>query len=174
MISIKKIIEAREGGAVERCHTTPHIGEYSNAKHQWGAAMLYLQLRGATAEGDTVTAILTHDLGERWAGDVPAPAKWALSKSWLRELERNEKKCLDYLGIGVGLSEAEWRWVRGVDLLDLFLWAHEQVNMGNRSCERIIANILAYVYEHHADYPGPIHAVLQQYRWERTGDNFPS
>lgn len=170
---VRKLMEAREGGAVERCHTLPHLGSYNNAQHQWGAAMLYLQLRHGTYEAKTLVAILTHDLGERWAGDLPAPVKWALSESSNHELHEIESKCINYLGFHIVLSKEEARWAKAVDLLELFFWANEQLALGNMNAQRMIANILHYVADNLDSIPEEVQHVYDTYHWERTSDRFP-
>jgi 5'-deoxynucleotidase YfbR-like HD superfamily hydrolase len=170
---IRQIIEVREGGLVERAHTVPHLGSYNNAQHQWGAAMLYLQLRRGTHDPATVVVILTHDLGERWAGDLPAPTKWKLSTPANRELHTIEEKCLRYLGFSAVLSPEEARWAKAVDLLELFLWSHEQIALGNQNVKVIVANIRAFVDEHWDDLPEEVQHVYDVYAWDRTSDRFP-
>lgn len=169
---IRKLIEAREGGAVERCHTLPHIGSYNNAQHQWGAAMLYLQLRGDTAQFKTVKAIMVHDLGERWVGDIPAPSKWSMSNKTALEISSMEDRCLCHLGVHEELDEDETKWLKAVDLLDLFLWANNQLNTGNRACQQLIDNIAAHLNrpEIQKEIPPAVMEVYTDYRWQRTSD----
>lgn len=48
MNTVDCILNARAGGAVQRCHTIRHHGEYTNAQHQWGVAMLLWYLYDVT------------------------------------------------------------------------------------------------------------------------------
>lgn len=168
---VKRIIAAREAGNVERCHTMPHLGSYSNAKHQWGCAILYLQLH-PDPRMETLTAILTHDLGERWVGDIPAPTKWALSHDAMGQVDSLEASCLRRLCFVPAelLPPEERAWWKAVDLLDLWLWCHEQLNMGNMAASRIIDNVAIHMKDHMDKLPLPVQEVFQKYRWERTDD----
>ncbi|WP_406736944.1 HD domain-containing protein [Thioclava sp. GXIMD4215] len=59
-------------GYVQRWHTNAdlaHIAE-TNSSHQWAATMIALAL-DPQASRATILAVLTHDVGEMWAGDLP-------------------------------------------------------------------------------------------------------
>ena len=174
MVLLEQIREVREGGAVERAHTVPHHGSYNNAQHQWGAAMLYLQLH-PDPQMDTLSAILTHDLGERWVGDIPAPTKWA--KPELKKvLSEMEQDCLDHLGLDDAdlLEEEEARWLKAVDLLDLYLWTLDQQALGNQHVKVVTENILKYVDDHADDLPEEVLEVYDNFQWDRSADDIPN
>jgi 5'-deoxynucleotidase YfbR-like HD superfamily hydrolase len=166
------IIMIREGAAVERCHTLPHHGSYSNGAHQYGCAMLYLELHPAPSLY-TLRAILTHDLGERWVGDNPAPAKWSMPKELRAALAGLEDQCLEAMSLKYDLTENEAKWLKAVDCLDLWLWGHEQVAMGNRNAQVVIDNLDKYFALKPEMLPRPVEAFLLNYKWTRTPDEIP-
>ena len=78
----RRVLAAREGGNVLRCHTVPHHGQYSVGKHSYDALSLLLLLH-PNPSMNLVKATLWHDCAERFVGDMPAPAKWLLVLSML-------------------------------------------------------------------------------------------
>lgn len=67
-----------QSGAVRRYHANPamaHLGQ-TNADHQGRCVQLLLWLN-PVAPAELIRAVAHHDVGERWAGDLPAPFKKA-------------------------------------------------------------------------------------------------
>lgn len=164
---------ARECAAVKRCHTVPIVGEYTVGQHSHDALSLYLLLC-PEPRLDVVRAIHFHDYGERWTGDVPAPAKWAAPG--LRELtEALEARCLSAHGFSLpDLDEEGEAWLKGVDLLELYLWAQDQVCRGNRNLEPMVEKILEHVASLPDDaIPAPVRAAYRREEWSRSTDTLP-
>lgn len=168
----RRILMAREGAAVERCHTLPHHGSYSNGAHQYGCVMLYLELHPAP-QMRTVRAILAHDLGERWVGDNPAPAKWSMPHELRDALVGLEDRCLSAMGQLWALDDEEARWLKAVDCLDLWLWGHEQIALGNLNAQVVIENLNHYFEVRPGILPQPIRDFIADYHWFRTNDEIP-
>lgn len=128
----KNLIEARLGGKVERCHNIPHHGSYSNAAHQWGVAMLLFFLFPEHFARLVIYA-LTHDVPEGWVGDLPSPVKPHLGDAYLKikALEDRFQKRIGLPPMG-DLSEEDELILKICDTLEFYLWACEQVAMGNR------------------------------------------
>lgn len=137
-----RLAATREGGAVRRCHIVPHHGQYNVAQHTYGAVSLLLLLHPEPSV-DLIKAVQWHDVGERWLGDMPAPAKWenpALGEVY----EAAEEEILDRLGLMPDLTEEDRRWLKAVDTLELWLWCREEEALGNervipmrRACEKV-------------------------------------
>ena len=168
-----RILKIREGAAVQRCHTIPHHGSYSNGAHQYGCVMLYFHLH-PTPHMLTVRAILAHDLGERWVGDNPAPAKWSMDADLRIELEGLEHRALRSLGEMWELGPEEARWLKAVDMLDMWLWCHEQIALGNQYAQIICDRIDKLFNEKPENYPEQVIAFVADYYWTRTSDDIPS
>ena len=61
---IRRVQAIRECGHVERAHSTPHHGSYSNAAHSWQLAVLIILLHPAPS-ARLIMAALFHDIPER-------------------------------------------------------------------------------------------------------------
>jgi 5'-deoxynucleotidase YfbR-like HD superfamily hydrolase len=129
--SLFRIVQTRAGGAVERCHGVTHIGEYSNAKHSWGVAMLMWELW----PGDfprLAAHCLAHDVPEAWVGDIPAATKRyipGLSKT-LATLENRILEEL-WLPTEAEMDPLDRQKLKCCDSLELYIWCAEQMTMGN-------------------------------------------
>jgi hypothetical protein len=133
--TLENILQARGGGAVQRCHTVRHQGSYSNAEHSWGVAMLLLQLY---PEYPSVLAVaLVHDIPEAVTGDVPATVKHGGDDHDFDDhiLAAWELPTL------ASLSEDEKLVLKTCDKLELWLWAREQLEAGNTFADEIVLNL---------------------------------
>jgi len=67
-----------ESGRVLRYHANPWMSIFgqTDADHQWGCAALLFKLH-PNPSIQLIKAAIFHDAGERWAGDMPYPAKIA-------------------------------------------------------------------------------------------------
>jgi len=126
---MNRILAIREGGAVQRFHASPHLCHYDVAQHSWGmAAMLFVLNPDASRE--LIYACLFHDVAERWVGDMPAPMKWS-NKIVQEEMHRTEERIERQLGINIQLTEIEQKWLKALDLLDLYIFCMHERAMGN-------------------------------------------
>jgi hypothetical protein len=164
--NVQRIIQMRECSRVERCHTLPHHGSYTDGQHSHDAVSLYLVLCPDPSL-EVVKAIHVHDYGERWCGDMPAPAKWAAPEIG-RALHRLEAGCLERLGLSTTLTTTDEQWLKAVDCLELWLWAYDQLAMGNRNAQAVIDNLNDYFAN--AKLPEEVRAFLRDYQWTRTSD----
>lgn len=148
----------REGGQLQRCHGTPHHGEYSVAEHSWQAAML-LRMLHPSAPPELIWAVMFHDVAERFTGDVPHPAKTECRA--LRDaLQLAEERHMRVLGLHETLTEEEQQWVRAVDILELYLWCLDQEDLGNKNVVPMARTITAWFERHRAVVPEPVLAFL--------------
>ena len=138
---INEIIRSRCGGKVERCHTIPHNGSYNNAAHSWGVAMLMYYI---WPEDFPRLAIycLSHDIGEGWMGDVPAPALWAMGKA-REHFDNMEGDLQEAAGCPRedALLPEDLAKLKACDRLELYIWCREQMAMGNmyvKDCEKAL------------------------------------
>lgn len=162
--TLQEVLQARAGGAVQRCHTCRHLGSYSNAEHSWGVAMLILQLYPERAE--LLKYALIHDIPEGVTGDVPATVKkdgvdehafddfilscWALPQ--LKELTSEERHIL-----------------KSCDKLELWLWVREQGMQGNCFTTEIAQNLEVWF-----EQPGYLEPrVLEFWRQSRIHSMIP-
>lgn len=128
------ITAVRESAQVERCHTIPHIGSYSVGQHCYGALSLLLLLHDNPSLA-LIKAVAFHDVPERWSGDVPSPGKTcAIAEAF----SIAEDEILEKLGLRFDLLKNEARWLKLVDVLDLWLWEIEQRALGNTIPQEIV------------------------------------
>lgn len=143
-LSRRQLVKAlREGGKVERAHTHAHIGSYTVGQHSFDLACILIALKPEPPSAALLRAALTHDVPERWIGDSPAWAKWA-SPNLRKCLDELERRVVAALGIGERLTKLESKWLRAADRLELWIWAHEQVRMGNLGADQILDNLEGY------------------------------
>lgn len=137
----------RHGGRVERAHGVPHHGSYSNASHSWGVAMI-MWLIWPQHFPRLALQCLAHDCPEGQVGDIPAPTLRYNPdiRKMLEPLER-----LVAAGLGVpsehDLSEEDHRMLKICDRLELFAWAKEQEEMGNKAIAPLILELEYYLEE---------------------------
>lgn len=126
---ITQVRATREAGTVRRCHIVPHHGQYNIAQHSYGAVSLLLLLHPEPSL-NLIKAVQWHDVGERWLGDMPAPAKWS-NPELGAVYEAAEERVLKTLGLLPDLTEEEVNWLKAVDTLELLLWCREEAALGN-------------------------------------------
>lgn len=130
----------RQGGAVQRFHTTRTTRPQCNAAHSWGVGVLLL------AVGCSNVALLAysllHDMAEQRTGDVPAPAKWhsqALNLALLDyEAEFDKAHGIDVMY--AALTEEERMLLKWADLYEFTMYSYEECEMGNRFMLEALCN----------------------------------
>jgi 5'-deoxynucleotidase YfbR-like HD superfamily hydrolase len=174
---IRRAIQWREGSHVERVHGTPHVGSYTVGQHSYDAAALLLLLHPtvledvrSTSGGRLLLAVLLHDLHERYLGDLYGPAK-ARFRDLAASYEDAAAEVEKDMALPIpALDPAEREWLKAVDVLELHLFAEDQVSgFGNLHCEQIrkrVAHRLA------ASNPPPeVLEFLARYNWRRTEED---
>lgn len=141
------LLQSRAGGKTERCHNIPHHGSYSVAAHSWGVAML---MHYIWPEDFPRLALycLSHDVPEAWVGDIPSPTLrytpglgdiLACTEATLnRSIGLPAEKDLNYEDLGK---------LKACDRLEFWLWAREQLAMGNRFAQEGKTEIERYFKE---------------------------
>tara|TARA_R110002167_G_scaffold143958_2_gene333646 strand:- start:6560 stop:7072 length:513 start_codon:yes stop_codon:yes gene_type:complete len=165
-----RVTYLREASHVERAHTIPHHGSYTVGKHSYDMVMLLLALK-PDASLNLVKAVLYHDLGERFTGDVPTPAKHA-DGEMARRLDAFEARALDFLDLRIELDAEERRWLHAVDKVELLLWCKDQLAMGNMNAASIIGSLLEIL--NHSDLPQIVVEFIDSHEWARNPDRLPS
>jgi 5'-deoxynucleotidase YfbR-like HD superfamily hydrolase len=142
--TLRRIVQIRAGGAVERCHGIRHVGSYNNAMHQWGVAMLMRTLWPRDFPR-LVALCLTHDVPEAWVGDMPATTKKFAPgvKNAMDLLE--DRICVDLgLPLEVGLSHLDRRKLKCCDSLELYIWCIEQKMLGNQFAQEVASQLESF------------------------------
>ena len=140
---------------VRRCHTFPHHGEYTVGKHSYDAVMLLLTLN-PHASAELIKAVLMHDLGEFWVGDMPCTAHWK-NKELGVAYRAAERAALDEARIKIpDLNLSEQAWLAAVDKLELLYWTMEQIDLGNEYARVVFQRLVDYFKENINSLPEPI------------------
>jgi len=165
-----RVVYLREASNVERCHTLPHHGSYTVGKHSYDAVMLLLALK-PDASLNLIKAVLYHDLGERFTGDMPWPAKRA-DGEMAKRLDQFEARARNFLALGVKLDSEERRWLHAVDQVEMLLWCKDQLGLGNMNAASIIGGLLSSL--NHSDLPQVVTEFINSHTWTRNPDVLPS
>ena len=156
-----------EAGKVRRFHIVPLINHYDVAQHSWGMAIL-LQMLHPDPSIDLTWAVLSHDIHERYTGDVPYTAK-LMSPDLKAGLSLMERSVENQLGIRMELTEEEAAWLKALDMLELFLFCDHEYNMGNRNVEAPRDVCRKYLLDTNG-VPDEVRGFIDQYEWRRTPD----
>jgi hypothetical protein len=90
---------------------------------------------------------LAHDIPEGWTGDVPAPSKpyVANHEGW----NNVEIKIARALGVpseyDLTFTSGDIAKLKACDLLEFYLWAREQAELGNKFIQEHIHNVQRYI-----------------------------
>ncbi len=152
--TINRVKFMREAANVRRCHTTQAIGEYVIGHHSFNMLAM-LRLLYPDAPKNLIWAIVEHDLPERLTGDIPSPAKWfgIIDRVQLQNLEW---MILNGIGLNphdVHLTKEEWGWLKGLDILELYMWTMDQNEIGNSTQESMRNRIEMFMDQNISDYP---------------------
>lgn len=139
----------RQGGRVRRCHTVPVVGHYDVAQHTYGMVSLLLALH-PDPPIELVKVIMTHDLAESVLGDIPWPAKHSnpdLKLSYDAAEDRVLKRVLgeQYSSLVCELNLYQKRWLAALDMIELWLWSLEQIDLGNQYAKQIETRCVAVI-----------------------------
>lgn len=159
----------REGGAVERCHTVPHSGGYTNGHHSYNLAQIILTFHPDPSL-NLIRASLDHDVPERWVGDTPATAKWnnpALKQALMEAEAKVEKR----LGLDYKLTENEVRWLKAADILEIYIWAKEQCALGNLCTQTVVSNVCVLIAANDQLLPRELVNLFNLYSPRRLSDD---
>lgn len=134
---IKKKLAA---GRVARFHTEPTINQQSVGEHTYGVCQVLRYILDDNVSDRLFKAALDHDWHEHELGDTPHPAKRAYPE--LREVIKKIEASMDFEhGEIHNLTEKEEVCLKAADWLELALFAHHEIEMGNRYSLGVMENI---------------------------------
>jgi len=148
----------REASDVQRLHAIRTIGEYSNGQHTFNMLSM-LRLLWPDAPVAIIWAIHAHDIPERIVGDVPSPALRHIYYKSEDDLFEEESEILgEVFGHTntIHLSDEDYQWLRGLDILELYLYTKDQFQLGNRNLEIMRIAIENRFKRDAANIPEPI------------------
>lgn len=160
----------RSAARVSRMHifTTHH--QQSVGEHTFGVlSLLFFVIPEPTMA--MVRGCLYHDAAEAMTGDVPAPTKWrypALGEALAaaeQDIERSH-------GIEVSMTEHEKRVLAYCDLMELALYASEEVDIGNHGAASVLRNCLIALRHKNLPSVSPAARELYEFIVSRTNAHY--
>lgn len=156
---VTQVLAVREAAEVQRCHTKRTIAPYTNGHHTYNALALLLLLYPGDPPMRLVRALMWHDSGERWAGDVNSVVtrRYPALRTAVKEAELDARDRFGLLD-EPGMSPDDERWLHGVDLLEFYLWALQEVWLGNRRYEQDVGRVYSIFVNESEPYPAEVTA----------------
>jgi len=130
--------------------------------------MILLQLY-PEANLELVKAMLFHDCHERFVGDMPSNVLWSnadLAASFSRLCNQADEK----LGLQFALTPIERNWLAACDKLELFMWAREQLALGNFRVNTMIDNLVVWFDKNAMNVPKLAWELFMTYEVRRMDD----
>jgi 5'-deoxynucleotidase YfbR-like HD superfamily hydrolase len=165
----RRVAQLRECSKVERAHTLPHHGSYTNGQHSFDMLTLGWALKPDISR-DLMLAIMFHDFPERWTGDMPGPVKDD-DTQFAKRMAEIEARISRRMGWKIKLTEEELIWCKALDKLELLLWCWDESMMGNRNTAPLIAKIRKWFTENRV--PQEVTDFMRTWSWQRTSDSIP-
>jgi 5'-deoxynucleotidase YfbR-like HD superfamily hydrolase len=134
-VNLSQLMKVREASRVKRYAVDPIIGEDTVGHHSQGVAVLMIMFMGNPSK-ELLKAAITHDMAERWCGDLPAPFKWANQDFCGKHAEFEAIKLVE-LKFAWQLNDYETAMLRIFDVLDAALFGYEQYHLGNKHGAKI-------------------------------------
>ena len=172
LTSSQRVLAAREAGQVQRCHVVPYHGTYNDGIHSYNALSMLLILH-PNPSVNLCRAILWHDNGERWVGDMPAPAKW-YNEELGEVYAAAEARALKVWGMDEGfkeLTDEDINWIHAVDRLELWIWCHDQEALGNQHVMHFKPHLEKYFQRTWDTMPEPCKEFHNNFKWERLPES---
>lgn len=140
----------RRGHGVNRYHQRYTAVTDTVGKHSAGVAgfLILLQEGGALPRAAALAAAIVHDLPECETGDIPAPAKRAMSPAARHSLSELEESLLRQHGFEYDLSEDEQRLLKLADYLDGLMFCVEEMRRGNREVSGVGDVYCSYIAQY--------------------------
>jgi len=164
---VHRVLMFRECNNTRRCHTLPHVGEYTVGKHVADALTLLLVLK-PDASRELILALILHDVPERWLGDLPAPAKWFNDQLGIEyraaEAVVTKKKAIQ---IPILSQDDAW-WLDVIDRLEFWLWCHDQLALGNRNILGALGMVNGWFEKQVDPLPNSVYDFMTHFEHTRT------
>src|SRR4029077_15332745 len=137
-MNFKQLKLMRSAARVRRMHVITTIHHQTVGEHTFGLLAILFCVE-ATPSMALIRACLYHDAAEAMTGDVPAPTKWA--HSILREgIDAAEKSIMRDHDMHIPLTEREKKLMLYCDLMELAMYASEEVDTGNTTMASVLRN----------------------------------
>ena len=151
---IERVKYTREAAVVTRLHGLFHHSAYNNGIHSFNMLAM-LRLLYPTASSNLLWAIIEHDMPERLTGDFPAPAKWfgVVDRTRLDNLEFDINTEVFGQDTVQKLTERERGWLKGLDILELYLFCKDELMLGNAGIITMMRRIEKFIERTRSGFP---------------------
>lgn len=156
----------RTAARVQRMHTMTCIRPQSVGEHTFGILALIIEVCDASfmqsatdlmgistqeqiAERSVLkimTAAIYHDAPEAITGDIPSPVKWR-HKAIETGLKDAEREIAKEFSIGIQLTDLEKSILKFCDLMELAMYALEEVDTGNKALAVVHRNAMSAIID---------------------------
>lgn len=163
--------DPRSAGDVRRYHTWRVLQQQTNAAHQWNVARILLAIY-PDCSPRLLREALFHDVGEVVSGDAPFPIKRDNPdiKAGHDRVERSARSAM-VLPWGVppeaDLDDFEKRVLKLADLTEMWEFALDDVNYGNRHAQLIVDRCDAELTRLMGGIVGDVRLRFEAYRNRR-------
>lgn len=147
MKTLENLANALQAGDVRRYHTELVVIPQNVAQHSFNMQLIAIWLYGGCPPAAVLCSIVMHDLGERWTGDMPAPAKRSdpAMKAAMDQLEESAIAAhLDPEELPALSPSMQWA-LKLVDCAEGALYCLREVRMGNSTVRPVLRNYTAYI-----------------------------
>jgi len=133
------------GGNVMRYHTHAHTARHQTvAEHSFRAYHVAMYLTDGDVTPNVVHELLHHDVAEAYTGDTPYPAKRS-SSSLKKALDKLEASKRTEYNLYFPISKADEKFVKLCDMVEMGLYATEQVEAGAKQYQGVVDNVLEWL-----------------------------
>lgn len=133
----------RQAGAVKRYHTVSTIKTQTVGEHSFNMCMILYKLVDEPS-ANLLKAVLFHDLPEIITGDIPATAKWNFP-SLDQVLSAVESVVINENNWDVELTEEEKKILKYADMIELVMFAKDELSLGNSNMRVIFDRGVRYL-----------------------------
>lgn len=131
---MKNFLSLYLAGGVKRWHTKDTIKEQTLASHQWGVALICMQIKPGDVQ--LLEAALCHDLGEVVTGDIPYPKEPEMRR--LTETAEARFARDNNLPIVFLLDEEQSACLRWADMFEALMFAQRETELGNTYMLKVV------------------------------------
>lgn len=153
----REILSLRHAGYVRRAHTIPLLMQQTTAEHSAQALSLLLLLN-RNPSVNLIKTLLWHDAPEKYTGDIPSPVKRSNPALKKAMMDAEFEFIAEHPALHESyesLSVEEQSWLRAIDVLELYLWADDQLTIGNTHFQLVKTRTLNWLMND-ADTPQPV------------------
>lgn len=166
---VQRVKFAREAARVERVHSSPGLGSYSDGMHTFNMLTMLLILN-PEASANLIKAVVQHDIPELLSGDMSYHAKtYGIQNTEAQsELEQNVNEEVFGSHAANYLNAEEKKWLSGLDMIEYYCWCRDQLMLGNRTVEPDLARVQDIVRKNASRY----HNLILDVFWEMELDDW--